>query len=152
MREADLDVELIKCDTAIISIYALGKATVDTVTHGHFSPNPSVTAQDLVDISHAFNDAASASMGWLVAGALLRNLGVFRRPLDRDRRRAAALVLAVFAIGGPLGVLFKVTALAAGVRGHEALLELLISSLLELPAKLAVIVAWRLFIAPALML
>eukprot|EP00307_Rebecca_sp_RCC1486_P010069 CAMPEP_0119427380 /NCGR_PEP_ID=MMETSP1335-20130426/38175_1 /TAXON_ID=259385 /ORGANISM="Chrysoculter rhomboideus, Strain RCC1486" /LENGTH=184 /DNA_ID=CAMNT_0007453009 /DNA_START=84 /DNA_END=639 /DNA_ORIENTATION=- len=151
MRLGDqVDFELVKCDASLLTIYALGKATVQITTQGHFDPTPMMTVQDLVDISHSFNDAASASLGWLIAGALVKGANIFRTPLERDSRAVVQSVCAVFAFGGPLGLGLK--ALALSPSGAYDPQQVLLAGLTDLPVELLLLVLWRVLIAPGMML
>lgn len=150
MRLGDgVDVELVKCDASLLAIYALGKATVEITTHGQFDPNPTITTQDLVDIAHSFNDAASGALGWVLAGVLLQGANIFQRPLERDVGTVSKAVVRVFALGGPLGLALKVLALSASGANDPAL-ELLMG-LPDLPVQLALLLMWRVLVAPGMM-
>jgi hypothetical protein len=152
----EIDVELAKCDMAVLSIHSLVHSTAQIVGTGTFDPTPSITADDLIDIAHAFNDAASSALGWFAAAVILsRWTGIMRRPLEREPVASARVVLLVFCLGGPLALALKSLAVALE-RSTElvdlvAVADALRGDMLDLPLRLALMIGWRAFLAPAIM-
>ena len=149
----DADIELAKCDMAVLSIHSLVHSIVDIVANGTFDPMPTLSVDDLVEISGALNCAASSSIGWLVAALLLtRRTGVLCRPLERDARVASRTLVAAFALAAPISVACRAAAVALGSPDDgAAMAHALSQEVHDLPSRLAVLLGWRIFLAPALM-
>mmetsp|Transcript_24099 Transcript_24099/g.75117 ORF Transcript_24099/g.75117 Transcript_24099/m.75117 type:complete len:220 (+) Transcript_24099:1-660(+) len=145
-----IDPDLCKCDVSVLATCSLGRSCVDIITTGTFDPDPTITAQDLVDISHAFNSAASLSLGWILAALVMGKGAMLQRPLERDRDVALRQVVLVYAVAVPLVLSMRVVALFMG--GGAAVATLLLDGLPDVPNGLAAIVLWRVFLAPGLLL
>lgn len=153
LRLGEADLELAKCDMSVLAIHSLVRSTTAIIANGHFDPTPTLTVQDLVDISEAFNSAASSSFGWLAAALLLtRSTGILRRPLERDTLRACRAVLLVFSLAAPLSVMCRSTSIVLSSADWTFAADALSYELGDLPSRLAVLIGWRVFIAPAVLL
>lgn len=148
--DGEADLELAKLDMSVLAIHSLIHSSGVIIASGHFDPSPILTVQDLVDISGSLNAAASSSVSWGVAALLLARTGILRRPLERDAPRAGRVVLLVFCLAAPLSLACSAATAALGADWASAAGALAAESSV-LPARLVVLVGWRVFIAPRMM-
>jgi hypothetical protein len=145
------DIELAKCDMAVLAIYSLGQSCVEIVATGEFKSTPSFSPQDLVDITQALNEAASSACGWLVAATLLAHTGILARPLEREPLRVAANVLGVFLLAGPLDLALGAVSLSLTEADGAVASAVLTARALALPVHLLLLIGWRAVLAPSMM-
>ncbi|KAJ1623944.1 hypothetical protein T492DRAFT_1051396 [Pavlovales sp. CCMP2436] len=147
----DVDLELAKCDMSVLAMLSLGRTIWDTVANGSINSVPGITQRDLVEISGAFNDAASSALGWVVAAVLLSGTGVLKRPLERSSAKTAQVVVLVFCLAGPISLTLKSISLALIEPNLAATLSVLACDVHDLPFTLVLLLGWRVILAPAVM-
>ena len=118
---------LLLADSGMLSLYSMSASITGLFTSGEYlePPGLAVSAQDFVEISLAFDQAAALALGWCVASALT---GIVCSEswfnIEGDEHRQAPLgiagLLSNWVVSWPLGIALKATAAYGLALTHSA--------------------------------